>query len=139
MVTALILFAVALIICLAFMGITTWMYFNLERDFQKQKLSMQSFATQFELFCADITEQHQKAKELNEATEDLVSKAAISVKNANDASDFAMKTIQEMRKMLRTGEIGQQVIFAGGKPVEIRSAATVTATEEKKEEEVTNE
>jgi hypothetical protein len=36
MVTAMILLAIALIICLAFMGITVWMYLNLERDFYKQ-------------------------------------------------------------------------------------------------------
>jgi hypothetical protein len=39
--------------------------------------------------------------------------------------------------MLRTGDLGQQVIYAGGKPVEIRSAAQAPTVEEKKEEEDT--
>ena len=137
MVTAMILLAIALIICLAFMGITVWMYLNLERDFYKQKQALAAFGTQFDLFCADLTEQHSKAKELNDSTVDLVSKATLAVKEANEASGFARSTIQEIRKMLRTGDLGQQVIYAGGKPVEIRSAAQAPTVEEKKEEEDT--
>ena len=124
MVTGIILLAIALIICLAFMGITVWMYLNLERDFQKQKQALAAFGTQFDLFCADLTEQHSKAKELNDSTVDLVSKATLAVKEANEASGFALSTIQEIRKMLRLKkQTGQQVIYVHGKPAEIRSTS----------------
>lgn len=136
MITVLILLAVALIICLAFMGITTWMYLNLEKDFQKQKLAMQSFITQFDLFCTDLEEQRHKAAAILEDAEEVNRKAELqmsSVTNtankANDAADFAMKTVQEVRKMLRPDKTaGQRIIYVNGKPAEIRSTASPSAS-----------
>ena len=129
MVTVLILLAVALIICLAFMGITTWMYFNLERDFQKQKEALKGFSTQFKLYSAGMTKKHDKADELLEEVKAQTSRAETMMKSsdaackeANKAAEFAMTTIQEVRKMLNLEKkTGQQVIFVHGRPAEIRS------------------
>ena len=140
MVTALILMAIALIICLAFMGITTWLYFQLEKDFERQKLALQGFANQFELYCADMANQNEKAKALLEDVkaeakahlEDARAEAKRTVtlvdnglkysKKATEAAEFAMQTVQEVRKMLRMEKAGgQRVLYVNGKPAEIRS------------------
>lgn len=128
MVTALILLAIALIICLAFMGITTWMYFSLERDFEKQKMAMQGFANQFDLYTTDMAMKHDKADALLEEvkaqmrkTESLVKDSDQQCKKANEAADFAMQTVQECRKMLRLEKTGgQRILYVNGKPAEIR-------------------
>jgi hypothetical protein len=121
MVTALILLAIALIICLAFMGITTWMYFNLEKDFEKQKEALKGFSTMFELYSADMTNQNEKAKALLEETKKLVKDSDQQYKKANEAADFAMQTVQECRKMLRLEKTGgQRILYVNGKPAEIR-------------------
>ena len=128
MVTALILLAIALIICLAFMGISTWLYFQLERDFQKQKMALQRFANQFDLYTTDMAMKHDKADALLEEvktqmrkTESLVKDSDQQCKKANEAADFAMQTVQECRKMLRLEKTGgQRILYVNGKPAEIR-------------------
>ncbi len=121
MVTALILMAIALIICLAFMGISTWLYFQLEKDFEKQKEALKGFSTMFELYCSDMTSQNEKAKALLEETKILIKDSDQQCKKANEAADFAMQTVQECRKMLRLEKTGgQRILYVNGKPAEIR-------------------
>ena len=129
MVTILILMAIALIICLAFMGISTWLYFQLEKDFEKQKEALKGFSTMFELYCSDMTNQNEKAKALLEdvraetkRAEDLISNSDRYCSEANKAAEFAMQTVQEVRKMLRLEKTGgQRILYVNGKPAEIRS------------------
>ena len=131
MVTVLILMAIALIICLAFMGITTWMYFNLEKDFEKQKEALKGFSTMFELHSANMTDQNEKAKALLEDVRAEAKRAQTLVdtglrysKEANKAAEFAMQTVQEVRKMLRLEKAGgQRILYVNGKPAEIRSTS----------------
>lgn len=122
MVTALILLALALVICLAFMGITTWMYLNLEKDFEKQKQMLREFSAEFGHFCDKLELQNEEARALNTLNDELLEKANIVHEKAKQAADFAMSTVQEVRKMLRLEkEPGQQIVYVNGKPAEIRS------------------
>lgn len=124
MVTVLILMACALCICLAFMGITTYMYLNLEKDFEKQKAMLREFSVEFGEFCDKLELQNDEARALNTSTNELLVKSNTATAKADKAAEFAMRTVQEVRKMLRLDkETGQQVVYINGKPAEIRSTS----------------
>jgi len=121
----LVLLAIALIICLCFMGITVYMYFQLEKDFEKQKTAIAHFSAGFEQFSDDIAIQIHHMEDLSKLSEQALNDAKKIGTDASNQVTFAMTTIQEVRKMLRPTPTANQVVYEDGKPKEIRSTATM--------------
>lgn len=131
MVTALILLALALVICLAFMGITTYMYIKLEKDFQRQRAVVSRYASTVKENLEKIDAQVELAHNLNTLTEGLYSDAKKTAEDAKRSTEFAMQTAQEARKTVlearktlqETGNLpkspaapSSQIVYKDGKP-----------------------
>lgn len=146
MTTVLILLAIALIICLVFMGAVFYMLLIQEKNVERHIHMTYTLSEKFVEIQNDmqaVMDEKDKLYALNGKSEALIAEANMILKNMSDelketkdASSHARDTIQEVRRMLKLDPEGtQKLVYENGKPKEIRSLNETFKFEEKEEDE----
>ena len=146
MTTVLILLAIALIICLVFMGAVFYLLLVLEKNVEKQAGITRSLSEQFKEIRSEIMAvnlESEVLRTLNHDSKESIRKAEILLESASntlrgckEASSHARDTIQEVRRMLKLDPEGtQKLVYENGRPKEIRSLNETFKFEEKEEDE----
>ena len=146
MTTVLILLAIALIICLVFMGAVFYLLLDLEKNVEKQAGITSSLSEQFKEIRKEIEAVNYESevlRTLNHDSKESIRKAEVLLESASntlrgckESSSLARDTIQEVRRMLKLDPEGtQKLVYENGKPKEIRSLNETFKFEEKEEDE----